>query len=783
MTSPGTGTPVAAPAAALARPIAAARDAVAWWGAYAGAAAAVLAFHARAAAPGMALAGWDLRYFFYGVREATAAALRAGHLPGWQRGMFLGYPLLADPQAAALAPGTLLTLPWDAPRALTLATLLHLCVAAWGMIFWMRRRGLRAGPALLGAVLFALGAKQTVHLQHWTFAASTAWWPWMLAGLDAFAEEGRGRFVLLTAVAAAFSWLGGSPQMAYFGTLVAGAYALLLAPRLWRRRRLDALLAVAAAPLGLLLAAPVVLPAVELSRLGPRGAGVDYRFATSWKWPDRWALSLLLVPRAYTGRGGWTGEMNLWEATGYLGILPLGLAAAAPLRRRGTWLFLVLGAVGVWLSFGEDAWLGLHHLLFRLLPGYAAFRNPTRALMVTSFASAVVAAEALHALGGPERQRARIGRAALALVAAGAGAPLIAGAARLPLDRDAARAGACTAVLLAAAGLGWLAARAWPALPGRWGGAWALAAVAVAGVDLHLTFGDANDVTPAAWQAPALADLAPLVPAAPAPRRVAVLASWGATSNAPLRRGWEGTAGYGPSPIQRVRALLEATQVDRVAPASPIREDVDFPGASPTSPLWPLFATSLVVSDDPLPLPVARPLRAEYQDPARESGTAAYRAPALPRAYWSSAWAVAPDDAVTAPLLRAARGEAVVLAPDAPLAAIAPSRPAPLVPADEIRVEGGTVEASVRAPADGLVVVLDPWFPGWSATVDGAPVPLARANYAFMAVPVRAGRHAVRLEYRATQPGRGLAVAGVTLAALGAALWARRRREAARQYR
>src|SRR5512141_689822 len=113
------------------------RERLAWWATYAAAVAAVVAFPWRAAAPGMAFSGWDLRYFFYAARDATAEALRAGHLPHWQRGLFLGYPLLADPQAAVLDPATLLTLPWDAPRALTLGSLLHLSTAACGMIFWM----------------------------------------------------------------------------------------------------------------------------------------------------------------------------------------------------------------------------------------------------------------------------------------------------------------------------------------------------------------------------------------------------------------------------------------------------------------------------------------------------------------------------------------------------------------------------------------------------------------------------------------------------------------------
>jgi Bacterial membrane protein YfhO len=745
------------------------RERLAGAAAYAAAALAVVAFHARAAAPGQAFVGHDLRNFFFAVREATAAALRAGHLPGWQRGIFLGYPLLGDPQAAVLDPATWLTLPWDAPRALTLGTLLHLCLAAWGMIYWLGLRGLSRLEALLGAVLFALGAKETVHLQHWNFAASTAWWPWMLAGLEGFAARGRGRFLVLTACAAALSWLGGAAQMAYFGTLVAGAYALHLAPRLWRRRRADALLALAAAPLGLALAAPIVLPVLELAGLGPRGAGVTYRFATSWKWPDRFGFALFLLPRAYGG-GWYLDEMNLWEATGYLGILPLGLAALAPLRRRGLWLFLALGAVGIWLSFGEDAWLGLHHLLYRFLPGYGSFRNPTRSLMVTSFASALLAAEGLHALR-EEGAFARLWtRAGLVLAAVVAVAPNLPRLASFSLDRAAARAGAATTVALALAGLAWLASGRRLAHAPRWRAAWALAPIALVLVDLHLAFGEMNPVGPASAETPALADLAPLVPAAPAPRRVAVIARWGRTANAPLRNGWEGVTGYGPTVVQRVRALLEATGAGRLVPHAPIAGDTNFPRPRPTSDLWPLLSAPLVVADDPLPLPKLADVRREWERP-----TAAYRAEALPRVFFTPAWTSTGDDAIPGALADAARGDRVILAPDAPLSAFPPAgAAAPPVAAEAVSADGDELVATVSAPRPGVAVVLDPWFPGWTATVDGAPVPLARADFAFMAVPVPEGRHTLRLRYRPTQLGRGVLVAGLTsLILLAVLMWRR----------
>ncbi len=720
----------------------------------------VVAFHWRAALPGRAFAGSDLRFFFYAVREAVAQALRHGRLPGWQRGIFLGYPLVADPQAATFDLGTWLTLPWDAPRALTLATLLHLAIAGWGMAYWMRLRGLSAAEGLLAAVLFALGGKETVHLLHWNFAASTAWWPWMLAGLEGFAASGRGRFVLLASLAAAGSWFGGSPQMAYFGTGVAALYALVLAPELWRRRPSDALLALAAPLVGIVLAAPLLLPAAELARLGPRGTGVDYAFATSWKWPGRWALALLLLPRGYgDGRLG----MNAWEAAGYLGILPLGLALAAPSRRRGVPLLLALAVLGVWISFGEDAWLGLHRLLFRFLPGYGSFRNPTRALMVTSFASAALSAEGLAALRR-DGARGAARRVSAALLAAGALAlllPRLPGFARA-IDPAAARDGVAAA--LALSGLAWIAMRRRAA--GR--PAWALAAVALCALDLFHAFGDMNEVADAASQRPPLSEFAALSPAPPASRRVGVVAKWGTTANATWRQGWEGVTGYGPMCIQRVRSLIEGTRADRVVPPAPTRADTNFPRPRPGSALWPLFAAPVVISDAPQPLPRLLEGGREWESPL-----VAYRAPALPRVFWTGAWSAADDGDVAEPLVAAARGDRAVLAE--PLAGQPPpGPPAGPVAAEAVRIGEDVLEATVVAPRDGLAVILDPFYPGWTAEVDGVPAPIARADFAFQAVPVRAGRHAVRLEYRSRPLRLGAIVALSGLAALVAVL-ARRR--------
>ncbi len=61
------------------------------------------------------------------------------------------------------------------------------------------------------------------------------------------------------------------------------------------------------------------------------------------------------------------------------------------------------------------------------------------------------------------------------------------------------------------------------------------------------------------------------------------------------------------------------------------------------------------------------------------------------------------------------------------------------------------------------LVLTDAWYPGWRATVDGAPVEIARADVLFRAVPVPAGRHRVEFIFVPTSLQLGGATSLLTL--------------------
>jgi hypothetical protein len=80
------------------------------------------------------------------------------------------------------------------------------------------------------------------------------------------------------------------------------------------------------------------------------------------------------------------------------------------------------------------------------------------------------------------------------------------------------------------------------------------------------------------------------------------------------------------------------------------------------------------------------------------------------------------------------------------------------------------VVLQVDAPEHGFVVLADQWFPGWTATVDGRPTEILRADYLFRAVEVPPGPSTVEFRYFPARLCAGMALSALTLIALAMAV-------------
>ena len=90
------------------------------------------------------------------------------------------------------------------------------------------------------------------------------------------------------------------------------------------------------------------------------------------------------------------------------------------------------------------------------------------------------------------------------------------------------------------------------------------------------------------------------------------------------------------------------------------------------------------------------------------------------------------------------------------------------------------IVADAELAGDGYLVLMDTYYPGWEARVDGRTVPILRANLIGRAVELPAGRHRIELDYRPQSFHLGAIVSLASLLAVAFALgWAllRRRRQ------
>ena len=83
--------------------------------------------------------------------------------------------------------------------------------------------------------------------------------------------------------------------------------------------------------------------------------------------------------------------------------------------------------------------------------------------------------------------------------------------------------------------------------------------------------------------------------------------------------------------------------------------------------------------------------------------------------------------------------------------------------AEVVELTDGSLEVVTQAAAPSFLVTSDLYYPGWEATIDGRAARVLRTDYLLRGVPVPAGRHRVRFEFRPPSLAYG---AGLSLASL-----------------
>jgi hypothetical protein len=147
----------------------------------------------------------------------------------------------------------------------------------------------------------------------------------------------------------------------------------------------------------------------------------------------------------------------------------------------------------------------------------------------------------------------------------------------------------------------------------------------------------------------------------------------------------------------------------------------------------------------------------------------------LPRAFVAAQVATAADDDAALALLAGASFDPAVTV-ILPADASPPAITGQMIGSEAAIVSESPEAVTVRATGPGYLVLTDAFYPGWTASVDGAPATIWRADVMFRAVALPEGEHTVLFAYQPWWLAWGFGVAcAAWVAVVGAAAVLRRR--------
>jgi hypothetical protein len=691
----------------------------------------------------------------------------AGTLPLWTPANLSGMPLAANQLAMRFYPPAWLLVLLPLGLGFNLLFVFHLF---WGGLgtYRLLRAGfdLDAGPALAGALTFALGGKLLAHTAggHVSLVGAMAWMPWAIWGGHMLIRQRRFRWAVLAAVALAMQIATHSLITLYTVYFLAAWQIINLKSTVSGQRsavsgqtpdvkspisnlqsptsNFQLLTSISILFLAAWLGAVQLLPLAELSGVSNRALSLAQ--ASEYALTPLTLLVGLLLPNA---RGG-------HEVVIYWGLVPTLLACFGLSRAdKRTWFLAGIALLAAVFALGTAT--PLFELVYRLVPGFSWVRTPARVFLPASLAVAILA--------GMGMQRLLKGQAGWSTPAA-----LVVGALTLALglglaalfgqvNRAALGLALFPALTLLVAGLA-VRRRLSPRL-------------ALAGMAL-LVFADlaSFDATLIRFVSPAAAFADGQAVAAYLGGRPGLFRVYSPSYSLPPYLA----AGTGLQTADGVEPVHLAVY-DRFMALAGGYGDASFSVTLPPFP--PDRPPSEAFRDTRPDLRLLGLLNVEYLAaafPIKDAGLALlaeiggvfiYRnAYTLPRAWiaspvWVPTWTETGADWA---------GQLAALA-DLGARSVAEEKTSAAV----TRYAPDRIEVEASLPEAGLLVLAEIWYPGWQVTVDGQPRPVEQVAGLLRGVSLDAGTHQVVFAYRPASVGWGtaLSLAGWAAVAAGGIVW------------
>ena len=352
----------------------------------------------------------DITYYFEPFTRFIVEGYRHGRIPLWNPYLYCGMAQVAVPSPGLFYPPALLFLLMSFSQGLASYLVLHQLIAGAGAFLLIASFGWGLSAALVAGLSCGLCGYFFALTDNFTLVATAAWLPLLVYLVRTVSGTIDAKNVLrVGCLAACLGCLigAGRPEVSVPACLLLGIVVLLEA---WNNYSAHAQDIKAALPqlamrlvglgLGVLLAMPIILPAVEWVPLSPRSHGLDLKWVLMWSanWYDFLLMflpqplgDLTVLGNRYLNLGASRLNAIPYLTSSYVGPVVTTLALWGLFDRNWRWRWHVLAIfiAGLLMAMGNNT--PIAPAVCNLTPAFAAFRYPVK-LMIFPVLSLIVMA-------------------------------------------------------------------------------------------------------------------------------------------------------------------------------------------------------------------------------------------------------------------------------------------------------------------------------------------------------------------------------------------------------
>ncbi len=340
----------------------------------------------------------DTVRYYIPIRQLITNLIKDGQFPFWNKYIFAGFPILAEPASHLFYPIILIfNLIMNPVLANNLSLLLHYSLAGIFMYLFLKSYKLDEISAFTGSLIFMFSGMMISYRSFAFFLYTYIWLPLILLFLNRFKETRKIKYLFLSSLFLLISFTGGFLQVFVYNCIIIFFYVIFYTFFYSKKKNYYFLLSFTIFFIVVLVGLVQIIPTLELMRLSNTRSSSSYDFFVLGSFNPKLFVEFVF-PYIFGAKNPisfgiphfihWLGKEDSLEMMRYFGIATIPLfifGLFTKIKERFFWLFL--------LFFSLFMVLGKYNTLYKLfyyIPFFNVLKTPTRYFSIFGFAFAVL---------------------------------------------------------------------------------------------------------------------------------------------------------------------------------------------------------------------------------------------------------------------------------------------------------------------------------------------------------------------------------------------------------